>query len=157
MSVSAEPAEASAPMAHDLPELSRSRAILGEAKVVARAITASTAGTFVDGVLYQVVVFAAAGKYAVAALFGAALGAITNFFLGRAWVFPNAKHRIASQLGLYFVGSALTYLALHASLLVLVEKGGLDARLAWMPGKVVAWALVSYPFQRLVVFRGKKR
>lgn len=143
-------------MAH-VPDLSRSRAVLGEAKVVARALTASTAGTFVDGLLYQLVVFAAAGRYATAALAGAALGALTNFFLGRAWVFPDAKHRIAPQLGLYFVGSALTYLALHASLIVFVERMGLDARLAWVPGKVFAWALVSYPFQRLVVFRGKKR
>lgn len=135
----------------------RSKTLFGEVKVVARALTASTAGTFVDGLLYQAVLFMAEERYATAALAGAAFGALTNFFLGRAWAFPNARRSVLPQLGLYALGSLLTYLALHASLLVLVERLGVDPRLAWPPGKVMAWILVSYPFQRLVVFRGVRR
>lgn len=153
MSSRANPREAY-PMrfAHDLPRAGA----LGEAKVVARALTASTAGTLVDGLTYQLVMVALAGRYATAALIGAAFGALTNFVLGRWWAFPRAKRSLLPQLGLYALGSFLTYLALHASLLVLVEKLGTDPRLAWPPGKVIAWALVSYPFQRLIVFRGKR-
>lgn len=138
-------------------DISPTRTALGEAKVAARALTASTAGTLLDGLTYQLVMIAAAGRYASAALVGAMVGALTNFFLGRSWAFPQAKRRLVPQLGLYALGSLLTYLALHASLLVLVEKLGCDPRLAWPPGKVMAWILVSYPFQRLVVFRGRRR
>lgn len=156
MTSCADPREP-ASMEKSAPEESRSSSALGEVKVVARALTASTAGTLIDGLLYQLVIAMAAERYAAAALAGAVFGALTNFFLGRAWAFPNAKRSVAPQLGLYALGSLVTYLALHASLMILVEKLGMDPRLAWPPGKVIAWVLVSYPFQRLVVFRGARR
>lgn len=136
--------------------ISRSRAALGEAKVVARALTASTAGTALDGTIYQLVI-AFAGGYAVAAFFGAASGALVNFFLGRSWAFPKTKGRLEHQLALYALGALLTYFALQLSLWVFIDKLRLDPRLAWPPGKAIAWALVSYPFQRMIVFRGSGR
>lgn len=128
-----------------------------EAKVVARVLTASTVGTFLDGLTYQLIVLGAAGRYALAALVGAAVGALTNFYLGRTWAFREQSRRIVPQLGLYVVGSVLTYLALHASLRVLIEAIGIDPRFAWPPGKAVAFLVVGYPFQRLIVFRGSSK
>lgn len=128
-----------------------------EAKIAARAVVASVAGTLADGTAYQLVLSAAASRYSLAAFAGAVVGGLTNFLLGRYWAFPPAGRRLAPQMGLYALGSLLTYFALSATLFVLIEKGGMNERLAWVPGKVVAWIVVSYPFQRWVVFRGAPR
>ncbi len=125
-----------------------------EAKVVARVLTASTIGTLLDGLAYQLIVLSAAGRYALAALVGAGIGALTHFYLGRTWAFRNQKRRFVPQLGLYVLGSLFTYFALHASLRILVEASGIDPRFAWPPAKAIAFLVVGYPFQRLVVFRG---
>lgn len=128
-----------------------------ETKVVARVLTASTVGTLFDGMAYQLIVSSIAGRYAAAALAGAGIGALVNFYLGRTWAFRTRGRRFVPQLGLYVLGSVLTYLALHASLRVLVETAGIDPRFAWPPGKAIAFLFVGYPFQRLVVFRGSRR
>lgn len=124
-----------------------------EARTAFRAAVASLAGTAADGAAYQVVLFAAAARYSLAAFAGAVVGGVTNFLLGRYWAFPPAGRRFARQMALYAVGSLLTYVVLNATLYVLIEKVGTNERLAWLPGKAVAWMVVSYPFQRWVVFR----
>lgn len=128
------------------------KALAGEAMVAARALVASAIATAVDGVIYNAVLTVSDGRYAVAAALGAVLGAITNFLICRYWVFPPTIKRIDHQALQYLAGSVLTYLALQISLTALIEGLHVDPRLAWIPAKGVAWALVSYPFSRLVAF-----
>ncbi len=115
------------------------------------------AGTLADGAAYQLVLGAARGRYGVAAAVGAVLGGVTNFLLNRALVFPGRAHAPLKQAALYALGSALTLAALEVVLFTLVGGLGLSERIAWVPGKVLAFALVSYPFQRFVVFAGHEK
>lgn len=94
------------------------------------------------------------GHWALGGAAGALAGAITNFSINRVWVFPGASRRLGAQLGLYAVGSALTLAALELFLWLFVDVIALGEHVAWLPGKLLAFAVVSYPFQRLVVFRG---
>jgi hypothetical protein len=51
----------------------------------------------------------------------------------------------------------MTLLVLEATLWVIVDRFGFDARAAWFPAKAFTWAAFSYPFQRFVVFTGAAR
>jgi putative flippase GtrA len=123
-----------------------------EARVAARALVSSTAATAADGLMYFATLLLLRGSYTVAAILGAVLGAITNFLISRYWAFPPTLKRIDYQAFQYAIGSGLTYLALQASLMLLIEVLHVDERAAWFPAKVIAWVLVSYPFSRLVAF-----
>jgi putative flippase GtrA len=126
--------------------------LAAEAKIAARALIASGAATLADAAAYNVMLTVLGGRYTWSAIAGAVGGAITNFLLSRTWVFPGSSKRIDRQALEYALGSFLTYLVLQGSLWLLIEKAEVNARLAWIPAKVVAWGLVSYPFSRLIVF-----
>ncbi len=133
-----------------------------EGGLVARAAVSSLAATIVDGVFYQLMLAfltraGTASAYVTAALVGAVAGAVTNFVLNRYWAFRSKGKRIWVQGTQYAVGSLLTLLLLEAFLWFLIEKVGLDARVAWLPAKVVVWIAFSYPFQRVFVFAGAER
>ncbi len=117
-----------------------------------RATISSTVATIVDGVIYQLVLTVASGRFALAAAAAAVLGALTNFTLNRMWAFPPGSRTLTAQLALYVLGSVMTYGMLQLSLWILIERLAVNARIAWIPAKVVAWSLVSYPFQRIIVF-----
>jgi putative flippase GtrA len=126
-----------------------------------RAAISSFVATLTDGAFYEVVVFASMRigrtSYAAAAVAGAVAGGITNFTLNRHWAFRSNDHPLLSQGARYAIGSFMTLLVLEATLWLLVDRIGFDARAAWFPAKLVAWVGFSYPFQRLVVFRGVAR
>jgi putative flippase GtrA len=116
----------------------------------------SLAATVVDGTAYQVVLFFVP-SYTLAAFVGAVLGAVTNFSLNRYWAFPRTSKKLGYQAGEYAIASGATYLGLQASLYLLIEVVGIASRIAWLPGKVIAWLLVSYPMQRFFVFAERRR
>jgi putative flippase GtrA len=132
-----------------------------EAMSAARAAISSFVATLTDGAFYEIVVFATmrAGhtSYAAAAVAGAFAGGVMNFTLNRHWAFRTNDHPLLSQGVRYAVGSFLTLLVLEATLWVIVDRLGFDARAAWFPAKFFTWAAFSYPFQRLVVFTGAAR
>jgi putative flippase GtrA len=133
-----------------------------EGGLVVRAAASSLAATIADGIFYQVVLalLTRAGVdagYAAAALVGAVVGAVTNFLLNRYWVFRSREKAILVQGSQYALGSLLTLLLLEALLWILIERFLVDARLAWLPAKIVVWFAFSYPFQRVFVFAGAKR
>ncbi len=116
-----------------------------------RAGVSSGIATAVDGVAYQGVLLLGGG-YGTASALGAVLGAITNFTINRNWTFPGSKRGLVLQWLRYVVASTATYAVLRLSLYVLIELVGLDEHVAWVPAKLVAWALASYPIQRFFVF-----
>lgn len=128
-----------------------------EAATATRAAISSAIATLTDGAFYQLVLFTVAmggvrGSYALAALVGAAAGGVTNFTINRLWAFRSTDKGLLSQGAQYALGSLLTLVVLEAVLWVLVDRVGLDQRVAWLPAKIVAWGAFSYPFQRFFVF-----
>jgi putative flippase GtrA len=117
-----------------------------------RASLSSAGATLVDGIVYQLVLTALVGRYGAAAFLGALLGGVTNFAINRLWTFPGTTKRLGTQMSEYAFASLSTYLALQSSLYLLVEFGHTDQRVAWIPAKIIAWLLVSYPLQRFLVF-----
>jgi hypothetical protein len=56
----------------------------------------------------------------------------------------------------YALASALTYGGLQSALFVFIEVMRINERIAWLPAKVAAWLLVSYPLHRFFVFAKPK-
>jgi putative flippase GtrA len=132
-----------------------------EARSAGRAAVSSVVATLTDGAVYQIALFATAragqARYGVAAFMGAVAGGVTNFALNRHWAFRAQGQPLFSQATRYAIGSIMTLLVLEATLFVLVDRLGFDARAAWLPAKLLAWVAFSYPFQRMVVFAGGAR
>ncbi|HEX2658207.1 MAG TPA: GtrA family protein [Polyangia bacterium] len=123
------------------------------ATLLVRASVSSIAATIVDGVVYQGWLFAWPGRYGVAAAAAAVAGAVTNFILNRSWAFADTDGNVLGQALRYVLVSGLTFLCLRGLLWLLIERMHVDARVAWLPAKVLAFLLVSYPMQRWWVFK----
>jgi putative flippase GtrA len=113
----------------------------------------SLLATLNDGLVYRGLLSIAVGHYGAAAFGGALMGGIMNFALNRSWTFRGAWKQLHLQAGQYVAGALLTYFGVQAALWILIEYLGADERAAWFPAKILAFALISYPFQRFVVFR----
>ncbi|HKQ69659.1 MAG TPA: phosphatase PAP2 family protein [Polyangiaceae bacterium] len=123
-----------------------------EAMTMARAALSSFLATAVDGLVYQVVLSFTLGLYGGAAFAGALMGAATNYTLNRVWTFRGPLCPVVRQSLEYAASAAFTFAGLRALLWVLVERVGVDPRIAWLPAKVLAFLVISYPLQRWVVF-----
>jgi putative flippase GtrA len=124
-----------------------------EILTASRAAFCSLLATLNDGLVYRGLLSITAGRYGVAAFGGALMGGLLNFALNRSWTFRGSWKRIDLQAGQYVAGALLTYLGVQATLWVLIERFGAGEKTAWFPAKILAFALISYPFQRFVVFR----
>jgi putative flippase GtrA len=131
------------------------RARSSELAVVGKAIFSSGAATLSDGFVYQLLLFALPNHYGVVAGAGAVAGAIVNFSINRHYTFAGSAGRAATQALRYAVVSLATFASLRLLLLGSVEGLGWSPRVAWLPAKLLAFALVSYPAQRLWVFTRK--
>ena len=136
--------------AHDVPRAP-------ELSVVAKAAFSSGAATVADGLVYQLLLFALPTHYGVVAAAGAVAGAVVNFLINRHYTFARASERALPQALRYVVVSFATFCALRLFLAGSIEGLGWSPRIAWLPAKLLAFAAVSYPAQRLWVFsaRGK--
>ena len=123
-----------------------------ELLVVLRATLSSGAATVSDGVVYQLLLFALPVHYGFVAAVAALAGASVNFMINRHYTFANSAERALPQLIRYAAVSLATFLVLNLLLAGTVEGLGWPARVAWLPAKLLAFALVSYPAQRLWVF-----
>jgi putative flippase GtrA len=123
--------------------------------VVAKAALSSGAATLADGAVYQVLLFALPLHYGIVAAAGAVAGAVVNFSINRHYTFTSTAERAWPQALRYAVVSLATFLALRLLLAGSVEGLGWSPRVAWLPAKLAAWALVSYPAQRFWVFSSK--
>jgi putative flippase GtrA len=136
----------------------RAASVKREVSSAARAGVSSIVATLTDGAFYELVLFAtmtrgeARDPYAAAAATGALAGAIANFTLNRFWAFRSKDKALVKQAAQYAAGSLMTLLVLEAVLWIIVERLGVDARVAWLPAKLFTWTAFSYPFQRIVVF-----
>jgi putative flippase GtrA len=128
-----------------------------ELSVVAKAAFSSGAATVADGLVYQLLLFALPLHYGFVAAAGAVAGAIVNFSINRHYTFARASERALPQALRYVVVSLATFFALRLLLAVSVEGLGWSARIAWLPAKLLAFALVSYPAQRLWVFSARSQ
>jgi putative flippase GtrA len=124
-----------------------------EIVVAGRAALCSLVATLNDGLVYRGLLSIASGHYGVAAFGGALMGGTLNFALNRSWTFRGSWKRVDLQAGQYVIGALLTYLGVQTTLWVLIERFGAGEKVAWLPAKILAFALISYPFQRFVVFR----
>jgi len=120
--------------------------------VVAKAALSSGAATIADGVVYQLLLFVLPAHYGFVAAAGAVAGAIVNFMINRHYTFAQSAERALPQAVRYAAVSLATFLALRLLLAGTVEGLGWSPRIAWLPAKLLAFALVSYPAQRLWVF-----
>ncbi len=122
--------------------------------VVAKAVLSSGAATLADGLVYQTVLFGLPHHYGFVAAAGAVAGAIVNFLINRHYTFARAAERAWPQALRYAVVSLLTFFTLRLLLAGSVEGLGWSPRVAWLPSKLLAFLLVSYPAQKLWVFSG---
>jgi putative flippase GtrA len=120
--------------------------------VVLKATLSSGAATIADGVVYQLLLFVLPGHYAVVAGVGAVAGAVVNFMINRHYTFARSAESMLPQAARYAAVSLATFVALRLLLAGAVEGLGWSPRVAWLPAKLLAFALVSYPAQRLWVF-----
>ena len=123
--------------------------------VVAKAALSSGAATLADGLVYQLLLFAVPQHYGFVAAAGAVAGAIVNFLINRHYTFSVKAERAWPQALRYAVVSLATFLALRAFLAGSIEGLGMSARVAWLPAKLAAFLLISYPAQKLWVFANK--
>ena len=120
--------------------------------VVLKASLSSGAATLADGVVYQLLLFVLLGHYGIAAAAGAVAGAVVNFMINRHYTFARTAEGLFPQAVRYAAVSLATFIALRVLLAVTVEGLGWSPRVAWLPAKLLAFSLVSYPAQRLWVF-----
>ena len=120
--------------------------------VVAKAAFSSGAATVADGIAYQLLLFALPAHYGFVAAVGAVVGAVVNFLINRHYTFAQGAERALPQALRYALVSLATFLALRVLLAGSVEGLGWSPRVAWLPAKLLAFALVSYPAQRWWVF-----
>jgi putative flippase GtrA len=120
-----------------------------------RASISSLVATAVDAVVYQGLLFVWLGRYGFAAAAAAVAGAIMNFLLNRQWAFPATEQSALIQAARYVVVSTLTFVLLRLMLWLFIEVVGTGMRIAWIPAKILAFLLVSYPMQRWWVFRAR--
>ena len=123
-----------------------------ELSVVAKAAFSSGAATAADGACYQLLLFALPLHYGFVAAAGAVVGAVVNFSINRHYTFARASERAWPQAVRYVVVSLVTFFALRLFLAGSVEGLGWSPRVAWLPAKILAFLLVSYPAQRFWVF-----
>jgi putative flippase GtrA len=123
--------------------------------VVAKAALSSGAATLADGLVYQLVLFALPQHYGFVAALGAVAGAIVNFLINRHYTFSRGAERAWPQALRYALVSLSTFFALRLFLAGTIEGLGMSPRVAWLPAKLAAFLLVSYPAQRLWVFPHK--
>ncbi len=126
-----------------------------ELLVVAKAALSSGAATLADGLVYQLLLFVLPLHYGFVAAAGAVAGAVVNFLINRHYTFTQSAERAWPQALRYAVVSLATFLALRLLLAGSIEGLGWSPRVAWLPAKLLAFALVSYPAQRLWVFSRK--
>lgn len=129
--------------------------LASEAGVIVRAAFSSGAATVSDGLVYQLLLFALPLHYGIVAAAGAVTGALVNFLVNRHFTFAQSAERALPQALRYALVSSATFLTLR-----LLLEGSVDAldwspRIAWLPAKLLAFALVSYPAQRFWVFSPK--
>jgi putative flippase GtrA len=122
-------------------------------RTLARATASSLLATAVDALAYQLVLFLLIGRYGVAAALAAIAGAVTNFLVNRHWTFVATQQRIVWQALRYAIVSLLTFVCLRTLLWLLIEYGSVGMRIAWLPAKILAFVMVSFPMQRMWVFR----
>lgn len=120
--------------------------------VVLKATLSSGAATITDGVVYQLLLFLLTEHYGLVAAAGAVAGALVNFMINRHYTFAQSSEGMLPQAIRYAVVSLATFLALRLLLAGTVEGLGWSPRIAWLPAKLLAFALISYPAQRLWVF-----
>jgi len=120
--------------------------------VVLKATLSSGAATIADGVAYQLLLFVLPAHYGFVAAVGAVAGAAVNFTINRHYTFAQSAERALPQAIRYAAVSLATFFALRLLLAGTIEGLGWPARIAWLPAKLLAFALVSYPAQRLWVF-----
>ena len=126
-----------------------------ELLVVAKATLSSGAATVTDGVVYQALLFALPAHYGFTAGAGAVAGALVNFLINRHYTFTHRGQSVLSQAVRYALVSVATFLVLRLLLEGTVQGLGWSPRIAWLPAKLLAFALVSYPAQRFWVFARK--
>ena len=124
-------------------------------RTLARATASSLLATLVDAVFYQLGLFVLVGRYGICAALAAVAGAVTNFVVNRHWTFAATGQGMLLQACRYAVVSLATFGCLRFLLWLLIEHGSVGMRIAWLPAKILAFILVSFPLQHVWVFRAK--
>lgn len=125
--------------------------------VATKAALSSGAATVADGLVYQLLLFVVPRHYGFVAAAGAVAGAAVNFLINRHYTFAQSAERAWPQALRYALVSLATFFALRVLLAGGVEGLGWSPRVAWLPAKLLAFALISYPAQRFWVFSRKAR
>lgn len=118
---------------------------------------ASALATGIDLVVLVALTELAGLHYAASTAVGAAVGAVTNFLLGRYWVFLAAQGHMGRQLTRYVLVVASSVAWNSALVYALTEGTGLAYPISRLVAAVVVAVLHNFPLLRWVVFRDGTR
>ncbi len=124
-------------------------------RTLARAAASSLLATLVDALVYQLGLFVLVGRYGACAAIAAVAGAVTNFLVNRHWTFAATGQSVFWQASRYAIVSLATFGCLRFLLWLFIEIGSVGMRIAWIPAKILAFLLVSFPLQHVWVFKAK--
>jgi putative flippase GtrA len=123
------------------------------ARMLGRHQLASVVSTLVDFTTMTLVVELAFGSAVAGTLAGAAVGAITNFNIGRLWIFDARRGLVLPQAARYAVVSGASAGLNALGEFVLHERFGVQYLLARIIVSVMVSLLWNFPMQRSFVFR----
>lgn len=84
--------------------------------------------------------------YVISNAIGAAFGAITNFFLGRNWVFNSTNNKIANQAFRYFLVATGSMILNTLGVYLLTEFTALN----YIYSKIIVAILIAFTFNFLL-------
>jgi putative flippase GtrA len=93
----------------------------------------------------------------VGTVIGASAGAVTNFTMGRRWIFRSTASGPAPQAGRYAVVSGTSLILNALGEYVLSSRLGLQYQLARVIVAILVSILFNFPMQRYFVFRTRQR
>jgi putative flippase GtrA len=122
-------------------------------RTVARHQLAALASTNLDFASMIALVERLGVRPVLAAWLGATVGGVSNFALGRAWIFRRPRGHPAAQAVRYAVVSATSAGLNAAGEHLLHDLGGMEYVVARLIGSVAVSLLWNFPTQRRFVFR----
>ena len=114
---------------------------------------AAMAGTAVDFAFFFFLNNVVGTWYILANVIGSIMGAITNFMLGRYWVFDSTKRKIKNQAFRYFIVSAGSLLLNTVGIYVVTEYFGVNSNWSKIIVSILVGVTYNFILQKNFVYK----